>query len=91
MPEAANDALAKIDQAFQRFSRTVSPQDVCEFNNTKLKDVWEAARAVQKAMADKGHARGLKRIEPLLERLEHYSPLVEFVCGSTHYLSWIWV
>ena len=88
---ASQAALAKIEDAFGRFKDSVSPKDAHQFRNTELKDVKDAAKDIEKRLAAKGEQRGLKRIEPLLKGLDHYSKAVEILCNGTPYLPWIWV
>ena len=90
-PPRDPDALARMNRAFCHFKDTVEKSDARRFNNTKLKDVWEASRAIERKLAADGESRALARIDPLLKGLEHYSSIVETLFGSTHYLAWIWV
>jgi hypothetical protein len=84
-------ALEEIDRAFERFKATVSPSDGRLFQKTELKDVWNAAREIERQLSAKQCNRNLHRIEPLLNGLENYSKAVEVLCNGTPYLPWIWV
>lgn len=80
-----------IEEAFETFRASVSSNDARQFQNTNLQDVWSAAKEVENKLAAKQCSRNLKRIQPFLEGLEHYSKAVEILCNGTPYLPWIWV
>ena len=88
---ASQAALAQIEDAFRRLKDSVSPKDAHQFHNTELNDVRDAAKDIEKRLDARGASRGLKRIEPLLKGLDHYSKAVEILCNGTPYLPWIWV
>ena len=89
--ESPNPALAKIDHAFQRFRDTVSSTDARQFQSTELEDVRNAAKEVERTLASRGDNRALRRIDPLLIGLDHYSTALGVLCNGTPYLPWIWV
>lgn len=86
----ANPALSTIEDAFHRFKSTVSPNDAIDFNRTDLSDVRKAALDIEKQLAAKGEARALRRLEPFLTGLGHYSEAIGVLCNGTPYLPWIW-
>lgn len=77
--------------AFEAFEKQITTQDARSFNNTKLEDVWAAARTIERQLAAQGLLRNMARIEPLLNRMKEYGKIVEVLCNGTPYLSWIWV
>jgi len=83
-------ALAQIDQAFTTFYMGVSKDDARLFDCTQLKDVRDAALDIQKRLAAKQSSRNLRRLQPLLDGITHYSGAVEVLCNGTPYLPWIW-
>jgi hypothetical protein len=87
----ANAPLSTIEESFRRFKDTVSASDVYEFNHTELSAVRDAAREIEKQLAAKGDNRALRRIEPLLTGLGHYSEAMSVLCNGTPYLPWVWV
>ena len=87
----ANPALRSIEDSFRRFKDTVSESDALEFNRTDLSSVRDAAREVEKQLAAKGEHRALRRIEPFLTGLGHYSEAIAVLANGTPYLPWIWV
>lgn len=83
-------ALQQIEEAFLRFQQTVSRDDSRTFGETKLEDVWDAVRDVEKRLAANRALCNLKRLQPLLYFLEHYSKCVDVLCNATPFLPWIW-
>ena len=90
-PVSQNPALDTIAVAFAALERRVHRQHVRSFQDTTLQDVWNAVGDVEKRLAAKAQSRGLRRLKPLLDGLEHYSKAIEVLCNGTPYLPWIWV
>ena len=84
-------ARVQFQQAFNRFEKTISFDDRRDFQSTTLKDVREAARAIEKELGNKGSLRNMRRLQPFFEGLERYSKIVEVLCNGTPYLSFVWV
>jgi hypothetical protein len=80
-----------LDAAFRRLKDSVSPADALLFQNTELKDVWDAAEEIQNSQRQRQSLQALSRIKPLLDNLERYSRVIEVLCNGTPYLPWIWV
>jgi hypothetical protein len=81
-------------EAFDKLKETVdsiNPQHIPLFQNTKLEDVFNASREIEKALAKRKCMRNMRRLTPFLRSLEHYSKSVEILCNGTPYLPWIWV
>jgi hypothetical protein len=87
----AAQAQLTIKDAFERFKQSVSSSDARDFNNSKLEDVYKAARSIETQLAARGSLRNTRRLQPFFKGLEHYSKVVEVLCNGTPYLSWIWV
>lgn len=83
-------ALSQIDQAFRSFRNAVSQDDARAFASSELKDVRDAALKVQRRLAAKQSSRNLRRLQPLLDGIAHYSGAGEVLCNGTPYLPWIW-
>ena len=95
MSSAANptrepDALARVERACKSFEETVEQGDARQFTDTKLNEVWEAARAVERKLSAKRDARAFGRVWELLRGLEQYSGPLGILCGTKE-LAWIWV
>lgn len=88
---ALTAATKTIETAFKLFRHTVSPQDTRLFDSTDLQDVWQAVRRTERTLATIDQSRALRRIEPFLSALGHYSKPIEVLCNGTPYLPWIWV
>jgi hypothetical protein len=75
----------------REFKQSVSSSDARDFNNSKLEDVYKAARSIETQLAARGSLRNTRRLQPFFKGLEHYSKVMEVLCNGTPYLSWIWV
>jgi|TARA_R110002003_G_scaffold38_9_gene2356 hypothetical protein len=89
---AAPSAQARLtlQDSFERFASTVTPDDKRLFHNTTLKDVRDGAMQIERQLRARRMQRNMARLEPLLRGMEHYSKVVEVLCNGTPYLSWIW-
>ncbi|KAI9727860.1 MAG: hypothetical protein M1834_007906 [Cirrosporium novae-zelandiae] len=79
-----------FQEVFERLSKAVTNDDAQNFQSTTLNDVWEAARAIERQLAERQSLRNMRRIEPLLASLEQYPKVIEVVCNGTPYMPWIW-
>lgn len=84
-------ALSTLHAAFERFSTTVTPEDRREFSSTRLEDVRAAALQIERQLANRRSLRNMRRLQPFLQGIEHYSKCIEVLCNGTEYLPWIWV
>ncbi|KAF2108444.1 hypothetical protein BDV96DRAFT_636736 [Lophiotrema nucula] len=92
-PQLTPDAKRTFEAAFhklERVVRTTSIDDYHEFRATSLRDVREAARAIERQMAARQCLRNLRRLDIFLGGLERYSKAIEVLCNGTPYLPWIW-
>jgi hypothetical protein len=89
--EATPQARLLFKDAFSRFEETLSFDDKRDFDSTTLQDVRIAARDIEKQLAARQSLRNMRRLEPFLAGLEHYSKVVEVLCNGTPYLPYIWV
>lgn len=83
-------ALLTLQDAFDRFAGSVSPDDYRTFQNTELQDVRDEAMRIERQLRARRTQRNMARLEPFLLGLEHYSKVVEVLCNGTPYLSWVW-
>ncbi|KAI9667637.1 MAG: hypothetical protein M1821_000454 [Bathelium mastoideum] len=83
-------ARLTLHKAFERFSATVTAEDHRQFSSTELKDVRDAALQIESQLSTRGALRNMRRLQPLLQGLEHYSKAIEVLCNGTPYLPWIW-
>lgn len=86
----STQALITLQDAFDRFAGSVSPDDYRKFQNTGLQDVRDEAMRIERELRARRTQRNMARLEPFLLGLEHYSKVVEVLCNGTPYLSWIW-
>ncbi|KAF2678067.1 hypothetical protein K458DRAFT_377432 [Lentithecium fluviatile CBS 122367] len=90
MQQSSAQARLTLNDAFERFAATVTPDDKRDFTNTKLKDVREEAIRIERQLRARHNQKNMARLEPFLRGMEHYSKVVEVLCNGTPYLSWIW-
>lgn len=90
----APQARLAFQDAFNKFEQTVrksSVEDSHNFQSSSLEDVRNAAREVERQLAARQCLRNMRRVQPFLDGLEHYSKVIEVLCNGTPYLPWIWV
>ena len=87
----APQARLLFQDAFDRFSDTVSKDDARIFQSTTLQDVRNAALDLENQLSDRKSLRNMRRILPLFSGLERYSNVIDTLCNGTPYLPWIWV
>jgi hypothetical protein len=90
MAGGSPQARLTLQNAFERFAGTVTPDDQRLLNNTTLQDVREEADDIERQFRARRTLRHMARLEPFLRGIEHYSKVVEVLCNGTPYLSWIW-
>jgi hypothetical protein len=66
-------------------------EDAHTFRNTELKDVWSAAKDIDKEQRRRQLAQNLRRVEPLLQGIENYAKVSEVLYNGTLYLPYVWV
>lgn len=90
MTVPSTQARLTLVGAFDRFAATVTPADQRLFNDTKLKDVRDAAIQIERQLRARRTQRNMARLDPFLKGVEHYSKVVEVLCNGTPFLSWVW-
>lgn len=92
MALVSSDTLpASFSSAFERLRATVNIEDARTFASTTMKDVWNAARRIERQLEAKRSLRNFNRIQKFLAGIEQYSKIVEVLCNQTPYLPFIWV
>ena len=91
MKKAGDTTPPSIKEAFEKFERSIYSSDVRFFRSTKLQDVREAARIIERDQADRKCLRNLRRIKPLLDGLGKFEGALDTLCQGTPYLCYIWV
>lgn len=77
--------------AFERLKDLMSKDDARAIASTSMKDVWTAAKNIERQLELRRSLRGFRRIQPFLAGIEQYSKVVEVVCNGTPYLPYLWV
>lgn len=83
-------ARQTIKAAFDDLDRTITPADSRDFRATTIKNVRDAALAIETQLAARGSLRNMRRLMPLFRGMEHYSKVMDTLCNGTPYLPWIW-
>jgi hypothetical protein len=76
--------------AFEELERTVTPADSRTIRSTTLELTRTTIFDIEKQLAARQALRNMRRLEPLLSGLEHYSRVVDILCNGTPFLPWIW-
>ncbi|CAN9407282.1 unnamed protein product [Alternaria alternata] len=76
--------------AFQELERTVTPADSKAIRSTTLEQTRIEALYIEKQLAARQALCNMRRLDPLLEGLKHYSQVVDILCNGTPFLPWIW-
>lgn len=87
--QASAQARLTLQDAFQRFASTVTPDDRLDFDNTKLEDVRNEAIRIERQLRARRTQTNMARLDPFLRGIEHYSKVIEVLCNGTPFLSWI--
>ncbi|KAI0470247.1 hypothetical protein F4859DRAFT_486121 [Xylaria cf. heliscus] len=83
-------AKQTIKAAFESLGKTIRPADSQHFAETTLQDVRAFAIQLEEKLAARKALRNMRRLDPLLKGLQHYSKVVDILCNGTPYLAWIW-
>jgi hypothetical protein len=89
-PAVSTLAQQTIRAAFENLELTVTPADSRAFRSTTLQHVRTAALELENQLAARQALCNMRRLEPLLKGLEHYSKVVDVLCNGTPFLPWIW-
>ena len=81
---------ASFDVAFRGLRADISPDDARTFASTRLEDVWDAAKQVERELEQRKSLIGFQRIRPFLEGIEQYDKIMGVLCNQTPYLSFAW-
>jgi hypothetical protein len=82
---------AAFQEAYEKFVRSVKPEDAAAFASLTLDDIEQTALDVQDSQRKKRSLRNLIRIAPLFEALRKYGKTIEILCNQTPYLAFVWV
>ena len=86
------DPIARVfESAIAEFKKRISPEDVEAFQTATLKEVWKAAKEIEKSHHPSRAVQFRSFTHSALKSLENYSKAVEATCNGTSYLAWIWV
>lgn len=89
-PTVSQLAHQTMRVAFEDLERTVTPADSRTIRSTTLELTRSTIIDIEKQLAARQALRNMRRLEPLLSGLEHYSRVVDILCNGTPFLPWIW-
>jgi len=91
MASASGASLpVSFHMGFERLKDLMSKNDACAMTSIIMKDVWTAAKDIERQLELWRSLRDFRRIQSFLAGIEQYSKVVEVVCNETSYLSYIW-
>lgn len=85
-----SDGRKIMKSAFDNLTRAVTPQDLRDFKDTTLEDVWKAARQIEREQGKRSYLQNMRRIEPALETLGSYAKCIEVFCQGFPFMSFVW-
>lgn len=89
MAEPDTSAFSRVLSSFR--SRLL-PEDIADFEITKLEDLKQAITAIQAEQAQRKGYRNLNKIRPFVNGLTQYAKVIEvFVTAKPDILAFIWV
>lgn len=87
VPPIARQAM---QNAFEDLKGAISPQYSKNFDDSTLQRVRKEALDIENQLGSRGWLRNMRRLQPLLTALEHYSNVMGTLCNGTPFLPWIW-
>ena len=85
------DLKQTLDAALQEFESIVSTSDASDFRTTQIDDVRQAALRLERDQEHRKCLRNLRRIEPLLHKLERLKNNLDAISKGSPTLCYIWV
>jgi hypothetical protein len=85
------NSMTTFEKAFKLIKSSVTGADAVNLQSTTLKEVEEAAQAIEARQRERRSMRNMARLKPFLDGLRKYSKVIEVMCNGTDYLPWIWV
>lgn len=80
-----------IQKALEGLQCTVTPQDRAAFECTKLEDVYNEARRIEREQSSRTSLTNMRRIEPVLTILQSYAGVIDTFCQGFTPMVWVWV
>lgn len=87
----ASTSSLTIEKAFNKLKGSLSPQDEQDFLSITLKDVRNAAVAIEQDQAARKAMKNVRRIQPFLDTMESYSKVIEVFCQGYPPMAFVWV
>ena len=80
-----------FERVLQHFKNNLTPDEVKDFQFTKLHDLHVEIEIIQQNHASARKLRNMKRLEKFLEAMEQYGKIVEIFLNCTPILAYVWV
>ena len=82
---------AIVEKALVQLKSTLTAEDVRNFSNTSLEDLWREAREVEREQGARLDLRFMRRLEHFLCSLESYAGVIEVFCQGYAPMAFVWV
>jgi len=90
MAAISAQAAATMQDAFERFSSVVTPEDRRLFDTTTLTDVRDGAIQIERVLRARRTQKNMAQLDPFLRGMQHYSKIAEVMSNGSPFLAWAW-
>lgn len=80
-----------IRKALDQFEASVSQEDACTFRDTTHKNLWDGIRQLEDELGHRLDLRFMRRIEPFLDSMASYGPVIEVFTQGFSPMAFVWV
>ena len=80
-----------VQKALESLRSSVNAQDQAAFESTKLADVYNEAKRIEREQGNRSSLTNMRRIEPVLAILESYAGVMDTFCQGFTPMVWVWV
>ena len=88
---AEDDGAKSIRHAYDRWKKTLTPEDLVMFSKTGHGDVWAEAKAIERCQGEVWGMKNMKRIEPMIRTFETYSSVIDTLVQGYSLMAFVWV
>ena len=78
-------------KALVQFKASVSQEDACIFQDTTHEDLRDGILQIEKELGRRWDLRFMRRIEPFLESMANYGPVIEVFSQGYSLMAFVWV
>ena len=80
-----------VRKALDQFKASVSQEDACIFRDTTHKDLRDGILQIEEELGRRLELRFMRRIEPFLESMASYGPVIEAFAQGFSPMAFVWV